>query len=80
MTTTPVPVRRAKRRPNGSGKAPKRDVRIPDDEWSPAAELAAARGETMGLAIRWGLEEYRRTFGTLEGSVSRSRRRRPASP
>lgn len=62
-TAEPAPVRRAKRRPNGSGKAPKRDVRVPDDEWVPTAELAASRGETMGLAIRWGLEEYRRRFG-----------------
>lgn len=64
MTTTPeTPVRRrAPRRPNGSGKAPKRDVRIPDDEWGPTAEIAAARGETMGLVIRRALEEYRTRY------------------
>jgi hypothetical protein len=60
--TTPVR-QRAKRRPNGAGRAPKRTVRVPDDEWQETDAIAAARGDTVGAAIRWGLEEYRRRFG-----------------
>lgn len=40
-------------------KTPIRSMRIPDDEWHPAQEKAAERGETVTDVVRRALREYR---------------------
>lgn len=44
--------------PMSSGNTPLRSVRIPDEIWKPAKEIAASRGETLSEVIRKALAEY----------------------
>jgi hypothetical protein len=37
---------------------PTRSIRIPDDLWSPAVAIAAARGTTVTAVVLERLEEY----------------------
>lgn len=39
-------------------KTPHRTIRVPDEEWTPAKDKAAAEGETMTDVIRAGLRKY----------------------
>ncbi|MCX5046280.1 hypothetical protein OG921_24210 [Aldersonia sp. NBC_00410] len=42
-----------------SNETPRRTVRIPDDEWQPSTEKAAADGETIAAVIRRLLRAWR---------------------
>lgn len=39
-------------------KTPHRTVRIDDDLWKEASDVAAEHGETASDAVRWGLRAY----------------------
>ena len=39
-------------------RTPARSVRVPDNEWHAATEVAAARGEPVSEVIRRALREY----------------------
>lgn len=41
-----------------TGNTPLRAVRIPDEIWIPAKEIAAREGETLSEVIRRALTEY----------------------
>lgn len=41
-----------------TGRTPIRNVRIPDDVWKPALDLAKARGETLTSVIETALKRY----------------------
>lgn len=47
-------------------KTPHRTIRVPDDEWLPAKDKAAQRGETMTEVIRAALQSYVKTESTKE--------------
>lgn len=44
-------------------KTPQRAVRVPDDLWRAAQEIARERGETLSDVLRDALVQYVRRFG-----------------
>lgn len=41
-----------------TGVTPQRTIRVPDDTWEAARDLAAERGEDLSKVLRRALDEY----------------------
>lgn len=44
--------------PDGYERVPLRAVRVPDETWKPAQDVAKARGESVSQVVRDALERY----------------------